>query len=165
MLNKKGFSLIEVIICLAMMAILSVSAFSLSGHIKYANLKKCVKQLNQELETARMTSMSKTGKWKLFVYKKDDGVYYCLTTSDAIESSKEKKIGSKNMKVFCKEKGCAETEVTAGGTIIHIQFSKGNGNYIASDGSLIYESIRVAEGSSDGYTIKLVEKTGKHYID
>ena len=76
-LNNKGFSLIEAIICMAIMAILSVSAVSLSGHIKYANTKKCVKQLNQNLETARMTSMavlSLPKRWRVILFLVSGGL-------------------------------------------------------------------------------------------
>ena len=166
MLDKKGFSFIEVIICLAMVSILSVGVFSLSSHIKYANVKKCVKQLNQKLETARMTSMSKTGKWQLYIYKEADGVYYCLTNAATLDRSNGVKLGSKNIKLFYTIKGGTEEEATAANAaVIQIQFTKNTGSFTASDGASIYESIRLADEDSEGYTIHLVEKTGKHYME
>lgn len=164
MLNKKGYSMIEVIICLAMLAILSVSAFSLSSHIKYANTKKCVKELNQTLEKARMTSMSKAGDWKLYLYRQADGFYYELTNLSTLDKSQGKKLGGTSIQVFYKKKGDpSESQLGATG-VMKICFSKSTGAYLVKDGSEIYESIRIANDSSKGYTIKLVEKTGKHML-
>lgn len=160
MLDKKGFSLIEVIICMAIMAILSVSAFSLSGHIKYANTKKCVKQLNQKLETAKMTTMSKAGEWSFYLYRHDGELYYSLT-KEAFDPDKGTKLGGKKIRLFYKEKGGSEVELT-GSSKIKIQFVKSTG---AFTGSKIYESLRIATDSSKGHTITLVEKTGKHILD
>lgn len=163
-LDKKGFSLIEVIICMAIMAILTVSAFSLSSHIKYANTKKCVKQLNQKLETARMTSMSKAGNWQLYLYRKDGDLYYYLSDG-ALVRENGNKLGGKKVRLYYTKKGAAETELKdLNSSLVQIQFSKSTGAFIANGGSSVYESLRVATESSKGYTIKLVEKTGKHIL-
>lgn len=163
-LNNKGFSLIEAIICMAIMAILSVSAVSLSGHIKYANTKKCVKQLNQNLETARMTSMSKAGTWQFYLYRKDGELYYSLSAG-GLDRDAGTKLGGKKIKLYYTKKGESETELTNMTTsVVQIQFSKSTGAFVAKDGANIYESLRVATDTYKGYTIELIEKTGKHIL-
>ncbi|SES84337.1 type II secretion system protein [[Clostridium] polysaccharolyticum] len=159
-LNEKGFSLIEAIICMAIMAVLSVSAFSLSGHIKYANTKKCVKQLNQKMETAKMTTMSKAGDWSLYLYRHDGELYYSLTR-ETFDEDKGTKIGGRKIRLFYKEKGGKESELS-GSSKLQIQFARSTGAFA---GPTIYESLRIATDSSKGYTIKLVEKTGKHILE
>ena len=169
MLDKKrgslGFSLIEVIICLALISILSVGAFSLSGHIKYANVKKSVKQLNQKIETARMYSMSKVWKWRLYIYKQNDGVYYYLTDSETLQRSSGVKVGGNHIRLFYTVKGGSEVEVLSNDDVVQIQFAKSTGSFIAQDGTEIYETIRLADEETKGYTIRLIEKTGKHFVE
>lgn len=165
MIGKKGFSLIEVIICLAIASILSVSAFSLAGYIKNADTKKCGKQLNQKIETARMTTMSKSGDWQFYIYKESDGIYYCLTTDTTLDRSKGKKIGSSSMKLYATKKGETETLLSEGTSEIHMKFTKNTGCFSTEDGASIYKSIRVEGKNSVSITIQLVEKTGKHYIE
>lgn len=165
MLDKKGFSMIEVIICMAIVAVLSVSAFSLSDHLQYANVKKCAKQLNQKLETARMVSMSKSGQWQFYVYKEDDGIYYYLTNSGTLDRTKGVKLGSSDIKLYATPQGGTETEITAGdGNVVHIHFTKNTGSFTTKDGATIYESIRMEKKSSN-YVMKLIAQTGKHYIE
>lgn len=164
--HSYGFSLIEIIICLAMVSILSVGAFALSGHIKYANVKKSVKQLNQKIETTRMNGMSKVGKWNLYIYKESDGVYYYLTDGNTLERSSGVRVGGNRIRLFYTVKGGSETEATASnGSTIHIQFAKNTGSFIAQDGAEIYETIRLADGDTKGYIIRLIEKTGKHFVE
>ncbi len=164
-IGTKGFSVIEVIICLAIMAVLSTGAVSLASHIKYANTKKCVKLLNQELETARMTAMSKAGNWQLYVYRKEDGIYYYLSNS-GLNKEKGEKVGGKKIHLYYKKKGETEQELTSvDSSLVQIQFSKNTGAFIAESGSCIYETLRVATVGTNGHVIKLIEVTGKHILD
>lgn len=165
MLNKKGFSMIEVIICLAMLAILSVSAFSLSGHIKYANTKKCAKLLNQTLEQSRMTSMSKAGKWKLYLYRYDGELYYNLTNEASLDKSKGRKVGGSKINLYYMEKGSSSETKLSNTKVLQIGFERSTGAYSNADGSTIFTTLRVAGEEGKGYTIELVEKTGKHIFN
>lgn len=164
MLNKDGFSLIEFIICFAIMAIISVSGFSLSSHIKYANVEKCAKEIDQQLEKAKMVSISKSGDWNLFIFKKDSGLYYQLTDKSK-DFSKGEKVGGSGISLYATKKGGTEAEIK-GTDYIQIAFSKNSGVFISTPGGAsVYSSIRISGGSSKGYTISLVELTGKHSID
>lgn len=169
MLNKKGFSLIEVIICMALVGILSVSAFSLSNHIKYANATKCVKVLNQKLEITRMTTMSKAGDWSIYIYKKSDGLYYYMSSDNILREDKGSKLGSGKIHLYYTEKGSSEAELSEGTAApVHIKFSRSTGAFLSTGispgDSKIYEQLRVASESSEGDVIELVEKTGKHIL-
>lgn len=165
MLDKKGFSLIELIICIALMGILSVSAFSLASHIKFANSSRCIKVLNQKLEIARMTTMSKAGEWSFFVYRKSDGIYCYLSSNGTLEESKGTKLAGSKIHLYYTKKGGSEEELEESiASVMHIKFSKNTGAFLDNGSSCIYEQIRVAAESSKGDVIELVEKTGKHIL-
>lgn len=183
MLNKKGFSLIEVIACIAMIGILAGSAVSLAGQIKYANTKKCVKVLNQKVETARMTAMTKKGEWNMFIYRGEvngkKGLYYQIIDSSDIVYGKMERIGDYSINVEYAEKSRPAGEVGGGGTVgaykkldngfIKLQFEKSTGAFRTSGESTglesVYDSIKLYNDGGKEYVIRFVEKTGKHYIE
>ena len=75
------------------------------------------------------------------------------------------KLGGKKIKLYYTKKGESETELTNMTTsVVQIQFSKSTGAFVAKDGANIYESLRVATDTYKGYTIELIEKTGKHIL-
>lgn len=168
MLDKKGFSLVEVIICIAIMGILSVSAFSLQSHIKYADAKRCAKVLNQKIEIARMRAMSKKGNWHLYVYADGNSTNYLVSDQDTLDRTKGEKLGSGNIKIYytTKTNTGATTEASlTGSAYIDIQFYKSTGAFRENADSSIYDNIRIAENEGVDYVIKLVQKTGKHSIE
>lgn len=169
MLDEKGFSLVEVIICIAIMGILSVSAFSLSNHVKYADAKRCAKVLNQKIEVARMRSLSKKGDWHLYIYADGSSICYEVSDKDTVDKSKGEKLGGGNIDVFftSRTKGTAgpgtETQIT-GSVVVDMQFYKSTGAFRENSSNILYDSIRVKEREGLEYVIELVEKTGKHNI-
>lgn len=111
-----------------------------------------------------MASMSKAGTWQFYLYRKDGDLYYYLSTG-VLNRDAGKKLGGKKIKLYYKKKGESEIELTNATTsVVQIQFSKSTGAFIAKDGANIYDSLRVATDTYKGYTIELIEKTGKHIL-
>lgn len=169
MLDEKGFSLVEAIICLAIMGILSVSAFYLSNHVKYADTKRCAKVLNQKIEIARMRALSKKGDWHLYIYADGNSIYYQVSDKDAVDRSKGEKLGDSNIDVFftCRTKGSvtpsSESKIT-GSVEVDMRFYKSTGAFRENAANVLYDSIRIKGHDGSEYVINLVEKTGKHNI-
>lgn len=79
--NQKGFSLIELIIVIAMLGILAGSAVSVVGYVRYANTKKAVREVDNALSKLRLDTMSQKERRYLYIYRHENGYmdsYYAL---------------------------------------------------------------------------------------
>lgn len=89
-LNNKGFSLLELLIVIAIMVVVSVSTMVGISVISKGNAKKVNKNLYSSLSYLKTTSMSKTGDWHMEI-KKENGQYlietYKTTTSKDAEGN------------------------------------------------------------------------------
>ena len=56
--NNKGFSMVELIITIAIMAILTGSFVAAAGYLKYANAKSGAKKINTELSELKLNNLS-----------------------------------------------------------------------------------------------------------
>lgn len=68
--DQGGFSLVEVIIVIALMAVLAGSSVAMVGHIRYANTKKVAEEVDQALSRLRLETISRNGgRQVLFIYR------------------------------------------------------------------------------------------------
>lgn len=81
--NQKGFSLIEIIILIAMIGILAGSSVAIFGHIPYANTRKVAEEVDAALSRLRLETMSQSGEQRLYICKLDDGYYLKSDPTDS----------------------------------------------------------------------------------
>ncbi|SFR68426.1 prepilin-type N-terminal cleavage/methylation domain-containing protein [Anaeromicropila populeti] len=165
MKNSKGFSLIELIIVIAILAILSTGAVAGLSKIRYANTKKCANELNTLIEKGRMQAMSKAGTWYLYVYKTSDGVYYKITKETTTPTDGNLLAGNSISIKFQKDGASSEETLTAGSNPIKLKFSKNTGGLLeesVTGGAAYYKYIKVIGSST--YKIELNKLTGKHFL-
>lgn len=163
--NNKGFSMIELVITIAIMGILTGSFVAAAGYLKYANAKAGAKKINAELSELRIDTMSKMQTPYLYLYKIDSNTYMKVVSGDDSATvggtldTNTTRVGNVKINVFYTDSS-GEHQLGTSGSQIMIEMDKSTGAFKSG-----YSSIRVA--SSDGkrsYTIKLVKTTGKHYI-
>lgn len=176
--DHKGFSLVEFIVVMAIMAILLGASVTLIGNLHYANLESAVESLHAMLEKQRVTTMSKEDDWYLYIYRLTDGYYMMLTNEEYGASSEiaNKENGTK----ICS----GSIQITAGssGTIlgsndmVRISYLR---NGVFSDESKVFVSGNVPEdffdaGNREGrivftgrgsHNVTLYKDTGKNFID
>ncbi len=157
--DKEGFSLVELIIVIAVMGILVGAAAYSFGYMKLADAKGLANGINSGLSELKSESMAKNKPVYMHLYEQDGSYILYYSEDSSCDTSKEgKNLGSSTMSV--KMDG---TELGSGGTkSFHIR--KKDGAFEAVDGDEPPSEIEV---SSDSYTYKivLVKETGRHYID
>lgn len=168
MKGNKGFTLIEMILVIAILAIMAAGAISGMNYIKYGNTKKCVALITSALDEVRIDTMSMAEKPYLYLYYYDSYYYYLESTDAALTVSggglKDNgiRIANSQVTIFYKPSGGAEKDLSAAGedNYIRIAYSKSKGTF---DKKLpFYEEITV-KGITD-YVIHMVLETGKHYL-
>ncbi|MDD6186794.1 MAG: type II secretion system protein [Oscillospiraceae bacterium] len=158
-MNKKGYTLIELIVVVALMGLaISVVGISLS-YIQSTRVKDCAEKMNYAIETTRVNAMSRTGDNKVEFYKSSDGVYM-IRTAGGITGSAEK-IGGSSISVKYVISG-AEQELGDSGTgnDLVFEFDKASGAFKGLTPQKI-----ILSGSGKEMTISLYKRTGKTILE
>ncbi len=161
--NNKGFSLVELIISIAILALFTTAVVVGIGYMDMANSKKCTSKIDSGLMTLKSRNMADSKRTYMHIYRYSDGNYY-LAFSQAdnyTDASKFTPDGSgeeiANQKLKISYNG---TEIGLN-DCIHIGINKKDGSF---DEEPHHEAISkiVVTGSSE-QTINLVTATGKYF--
>lgn len=157
--NQRGFSLLELVVVIAIMGVVAVGGLLSMSLVFGQNVKSCYKELEGYLQKTRMMAMSKEDA-KLKIYTKSDGVYVDLSTE-----SREVKIGKAGITVSYHDTDGNTVDVT-GTTELEISFDRSSGAFKPLEGSTsnYCDEIKVTDGERT-YQLNLVPKTGKFYLD
>lgn len=161
--NNGGYSIIELIIVLAIIAIIMSTVFYSIILIFSANAKSCANNIQRSIGDCKVTTMGKADAY-MELYRNDDGIYTRMhvTESDGTTTEGEpQKVGTTKVEVGYVQGG-AETQLMPGASI-QIRFDRSSGGFKAGTGG-IYEEIYV-RGGSKNYAIVLTELTGKSEVE
>lgn len=87
--NNKGFSLVEVLVVIAIMVILTSASVQALSYLTRGDIKKATKTLYSFIASNRTSSMAKSGEWSFEV--SNDGTQYILySMCDGAEFDMEK---------------------------------------------------------------------------
>lgn len=96
--DHKGFSLVELIVVIAIIGILAGSAITLMGHIAVANVDKSVQTFTMAMNKLQLDSMSKSDKDNkscIFLFRSGNTYYICRAKkSDAFNLNTMKANGT-----------------------------------------------------------------------
>lgn len=163
-IDNKGYSLLELIIVFAIIAVLMASVFYSIILVFSANAKSCANNIQRAIGDCKVTTMGKADAY-MELYRDDSGVYtrMHITESDGTVTDEEpEKVGTNRVNVGYTPKGGTETELTPG-TSIEIRFDRSSGGFKARAGGTLYDEIYV-RGGSKNYSIKMIELTGKSEV-
>ena len=177
-MNNKGFSLIELIVIIAIMGVLVGGASLGIGLVFSKDAMKCATRLNDSIYDARANSMYKAGKFELSINNTGSANTATISqtdltpaTSDTVyldgeDSSKKTTISAKFV-----------TEAVPAGTAISlpvsVTFDKAKGNVYSvvdadgmtyGDGIIVFEIEPLRGNRNRKAKVQLVTTTGKHTI-
>lgn len=168
--QNKGFTLVEIIIVLAILAVLAGSAIALTGLIPRRQVQSCTKKMVSQMEKTRTNAISFKDA-SLTLYKTADGVFVEMTVvkNGAAETVQEK-LGNADLKIEYKVGSTGtytEMGMAAAGNAnkLIIRFDRSAGSFKDSSfgGMNLGDActgIRVSKGRFVS-ELKLVKVTGK----
>ena len=177
-MNNKGFSLIELIVIIAIMGVLVGGASLGIGLVFSKDAMKCATRLNDSIYDARANSMYKAGKFELSIDNSGSANVATISQTDltpatsdtvyldGVDSNKKTTISAKFV-----------TEAVPAGTAISlpvsVTFDKAKGNVYSvvdademtyGDGIIVFEIEPLRGNRNRKAKVQLVTTTGKHTI-
>jgi len=172
-IGNKGFSLVELIVVIALIAI-AAGAITTSMRSLYSfHVKQCASNIDAMLSKCKVGAMSKAGDVYLRLYSGSDGIYCQYYEADVVVSN-EKIAKDKVAISYISSNG--DTVHTIGTEGLYISFDRTTGGLLtlgeaadlggttASDATYYSMAITVASGEKN-LTVRLVPTTGKHFIE
>lgn len=175
--EHKGFSLVEIIVTIAIASVLVGGSAMLLGNLQYANTKAAVESVHTMLEKQRITTMTKEGDWYLYIFKLSDGYYMKLvdgkydTSGSVAQKEGATKICNNSIQISTSSSGTP----LGYNDFIRIAYSR-NGVFSA-DTTLFVEDApndlfagssreaRILFEGSGSHNVTLYKDTGKNFVD
>lgn len=164
--DHKGFSLVELIVVMGIVAILSSLAFNMVGYLKHANTEKTIQTISMALSKQQASSMSKVNRPYLYIYQVSD-VYYIMSSTTnystfnttAMTASNGTDIGSG---FTIKAESSLGTLDITGTNFIKVCYKR-DGSFDMGTGGTNCSSILVVSPRITN-RIKLIQVSGKHLM-
>ena len=166
--SNNGFTLIEVIIVIAIISIISTGAILTVSHIGYMNTEKTAKIINMEMETVRMATMTKSESYYLYLYKIDGTLYMKTSTESMGNNAGLNESSGKKLAVNCSVAyqlfEDEDTEPTgelslSDGAFLQISFIRSSGAFSSG-----YKYIKITNGNHSS-KIDSIKETGRHLVE
>lgn len=167
--DQRGFSLVELIVVIAIIGVLAGGTVTLISHIQYANTQRAVQAVSDMLNRTRITSMSRQGPQYLYIYRLDDG-YYMKVCDSVLDAYDDSKLGSGGIKI-CSDSISISMNLSGGSPValqrrnqvIRVAYKRSGvlNTNIASGGSNADQIIFNGNGT---FTIQIYANTGKHAV-
>lgn len=157
--DNRGFSLVEIIVIIGIIAVVSAGSISLFGYLSSKDVKKCASAINSCISTAKTHSMKDVDTESMFLYKYQGEYYVKYDKLPSVSKNADgEKVGGSNMTVSFTNTAGVSTVLTDGTEPVRISFSRKDGHFTAGPQSILV--------SCDGVSkeIYLVTETGKHFV-
>lgn len=160
MKQNEGFSLVELIVVIAILAVLGAGAVMGVGMLGGWQMKECVSLLDGGLNETRTEALSKQTAY-LTISCDENGSYYMEVTGRPIE----KLAGDKITITYTTDAGEGETAITTEQPL-SLSYDRSSGAFLPMKDTDVYcTAICVRIGEEKCTSIKLVKSTGKHIIE
>lgn len=164
--NNKGFSLVELLIVMAILAIIGSGAFMSFNVIHNANVNNAAGTINSTLSAIRMNNMSKVQTQYLQIYRVGGYNYYRVDDKAKIDFNyKLHKLGTSSTNVSFITTNSIRITDNCG---ISISFTRsGECKLYNKDGSLNSADLNgiTIYNATRNKSIRILPAIGKHYLD
>lgn len=172
MKDNKGFSLIEVIIVIAIFAIVTAGAGISVNMIQKANVSKGMREVDNGLDKLVNECLSKSAPTYMYIYQDEDKDYYIKFSKDkynniaaVIADSGTKTFIEKNKTTLYWESKSSGSDAIYSNHFVYITFDKSTGSCVAyrAGGTRINDITAIkASRSGRAASVKIAYETGKH---
>ena len=160
MKESKGFSLIELIVVIAIMAVLTgvitISVSTIGGY--YA--RECAENIVSKLNSTKTSTMGKNSV-ELEIYRDTDEVYYArIIENGDVSNARTERIGKKSVSVqYSMEEDYTNVQ-SLGSTPVSISFDRSSGEVMLDSNDKCLRKIWVSQGKITR-EITIYQLTGK----
>lgn len=174
--GNEGFTLIEILVVVAIMAILSTSLAVGLNKVSYANFQKAASQVYNEFNDCRSICMSHAAPVYTYIYNKNGEIYIFTSAEGSLAyptlATKGKKIANTAVELlYVNSTGDPDTDSSytelTNGQMIVVSF-KMNGSFKTSEAgtnTAFYKAIRLKKkGSSLKKDVLMIQETGKRFM-
>lgn len=159
--KNKGFSLVEMIITIAIISIVTTGSLVISRRIGYADTMKAAKTVDSAMDKLRLETMSKDKRQYMYLYKVDNSIYMKVSSdpdaiSAGLDSDSGKKLGS-NISISVDDPSGTD-RLIGDGENISISFTRSSGAFTSN-----YEYIKFIY-STNTSVIHCIIETGRHWV-
>lgn len=165
-IGNAGYSLIELMIAIAIIAIMVAGSVSGFGFLSLANASKCAAKIDNGLTSLKSRNMSKTSATYMHLYYYDDEYYVLLNESDSFTPSSAnysegEVVGNDNLKVFFDDQ---DLSVIANNCVT-IGVRRKDGAFTNTGTPTSEIKVVKASSNTSAHVVTIVTSTGKHYVD
>jgi len=172
--SSKGFSLVELIVIIAIVGLLAVGGSIAISTMTNANVTSAAKKLSSLLDKLRLESMSRTGKVYLEIGMDGNEYYgrllYYGNGGNGSDEGERVALGNRSLS-FVAYKGTDAIEgtgdVISEGTSVYMTCLKSNGKFregSSTDSVPAHIYGRIVIRGTKTMTVHMVEETGRNYI-
>lgn len=156
-----GFSLVELLVAMAIMAVLAAAAVTGIGMLSGARMNQCVEKLDSALNEAWVSTMSR-GSGGFLLSRDAEGDYFVQ-----IGTGEKQKVAEAAVSIsYVDSVSGLEHPVTPEAPLeIHYAADSGAFLPLSGEAEVYCERITVKMGEKHSASIRLVRDTGRHYVE
>lgn len=170
--RNKGFSLIEIIVTIAIMAVVAGGSVAIYSGVGSHKMKEIVGNIDNAMSDMRSDTLSKEGSYELIIRKSSDKYVAVIERTVGSNVVTETKTISKYGSIYCVDKSSSMKYTVGTDYEIHISFNKTDGSFSTmscwkTDGSEKHDITNYIYADYSGLSkrVKMLAITGKHYIE